>query len=147
VAERERKTKTGRRGPQESYSERKPAGVCLLSHEERGSQKPADVVAIRRLFQPNPGVLREYIWQPPAAPAATEAASVHLARWAPHPSADTVPGTEPSPRMPALVTVPPRQKLVDEATSVKAVAPVADPSSLPVAELVRRRAAAPWQEA
>ena len=73
--------------------------------------------------------------QPPAAPAATEVAFVHLVRWAPHPSADTAPGTEPSPRTPALVTVPPRQKLVEEASMVKAATPAADSSSLPVAEL------------
>ncbi len=77
--------------------------------------------------------------QPPAAPAATEAASVHQARWAPHPSADTAPGTEPSPRTPALVTMPPRQKLVDEATFGTAATPAADPSSLPVAESFGRR--------
>ena len=84
--------------------------------------------------------------QPPAAPAATEAASVHLARWAPHPSADTAPGTEPSPRTPALVTMPPRQKLVDEAPSETAATPAADPSSLPVAESFGRRGAAPCGE-
>ena len=95
------------------------------------------------LPQAGPGASTELKRQPPAAPAATEVASVHLARWAPHPSADTAPGTEPSPRTPALVTVPPRQKLVDGAPSVKAASAAADPSSLPVAESVRRRAAAP----
>ncbi len=77
--------------------------------------------------------------QPPAAPAVTEAASLHPVRWAPHPWAETAPGTEPSPRTPALGTMPPRQKLVDEAPAVQAVSPAADPSSLPVAESVRRR--------
>lgn len=93
--------------------------------------------------QHGPDLSPEPTWQPPAAPAATEVASLHLARWAPHPSAETAPGTEPSPRTPALVTLPPRQKLVEEATSVKAVTPAADPSSLPVAETFGRRAAAP----
>ena len=52
------------------------------------------------------------------------------------------PGTEPSPRTPALVTMPPRQKLVDEAPSETAATPAADPSSLPVAESFGRRGAA-----
>ncbi len=113
----------------------------FLMKAAEGNSKVSDVVfprpEIRSAAPP------ELDMQPPAAPAATEAASVHLARWAPHPSADTAPGTEPSPRTPALVTVPPRQKLVDEALSETAVSPAADPSSLPVAESFGRRGAAP----
>jgi hypothetical protein len=94
------------------------------------------------LPQPDPEATPVGNKQPPAAPAATEAASVYLARWAPHPSADTAPGTKPSPRMPAPKTVPPKQMPVDEATSVRAAPPpVVVPSSLPVADSGARRAA------
>jgi hypothetical protein len=123
-----------------------PIRVFSLVCEDQPYEKPKDVAAVRKPFQSAPGVPPELAKQPPAAPAATEAASLHLARRAPHPSADTSPGTEPSPRMPAMLTVPPRQKLVDEATSVKAVTLAADPSSLPVADLVVRRAASSWRK-
>ena len=146
MAEQARETRTGGRKLKGSFFRRQLAGVFPLVHEDQPYEKPEDAAASQKLFQPGPAVPPELVKQPPAAPAATEAASVHLARWAPHPSADTAPGTEPSPRMPAPVTVPPRQKLVDEATSVKAATPAADPSSLPVAELVPRRAAAPWRK-
>jgi hypothetical protein len=137
------KTRTGNCWPERSFWGRQTGEVCPLVHAD---QIFGDNAGNQRLFQSGPGVPPEFNRQPPAAPAATEAASVHLARWAPHPLADTASGTEPSPRMPALVTMPPRQKLVDEATSVKAATPAADPSSLPVAELVCRRAAAPWRK-
>jgi hypothetical protein len=137
------KTRTGSHKPEKSISGWKPGEVFPLVLGDQASAKPEDVAAGQKLFQSGPGAPPELERQPPAAPTATEAASVHLARWAPHPLADTAPGTEPSPRMPALVTMPPRQKLVDEATSVKAATPAADPSSLPVAEFVRWRAAAP----
>ncbi len=111
------------------------AGPTVVAEAYAGQQPP---------LHPDAGAGLTHIKQPPAAPAATEAASVQLARWAPHPSADAAPGTEPSPRMPAPKTVPPRQKPVDEATSVRAVPPpVAVPSSLPVAESGRRRDGTP----
>jgi hypothetical protein len=145
MTEQGRKTRTWNPSLKEGFSGRQPTGGFSGSVTQ-ALEKAEDVAACRKSFQPGPGVPPELVRQPPAAPAATEAASVHLVRWAPHPSADTTPGTEPSPRMPAPVTVPPRQKLVDEATSVKAVDPAADPSSLPVAELVPRRAASSWRK-
>ena len=129
-------------GPQDEAG-RQPAWRLAQSSALRVSDLSEAHPARQSHHQHGPDLSPEPTWQPPAAPAATEVASVHLARWAPHPSAETAPGTEPSPRTPALVTLPPRQKLVDEATSVKAATPAADPSSLPVAETFGRRAAAP----
>jgi hypothetical protein len=122
---------------------RQPAWWFSQAFAVRAPERLETQPARQSHHQHGPDASPEPTWQPPAAPAATEVAFVHLARWAPHPSADTAPGTEPSPRTPALVTMPPRQKLVDEAPSVKATKPAADPSSLPVADSVGRRAAAP----
>jgi hypothetical protein len=146
MAEKARITRTGSPRLIGSFSGSASIKVFSIVPEGQPFEKPEDAVASRKTFQSSPGVPQEFIMQPPAAPAATEAASVHLSRWAPHPSTDTSPGTEPSPRMPAMLTVPPRQKQVDEATSVKAVELAADPSSLPVAELVSWRAAPPWRK-
>lgn len=146
MAERARKTRTSGYWPQRS-AWRHSEWFCLMTGAGQNSEQSKTDLASRLLFPPGPKATPEPNLQPPAAPAATEVASVHLARWAPHPSAETAPGTEPSPRTPALVTMPPRQKLVDEAASVKAFAPAAVPSSLPVAEFYRRRAAAPREEA
>ena len=146
MAAKARKTRTGSPRLMGSFSGHVRLRVFTMAGEDHPYERPEDVAASPRPPQPGPGVPPELVRQPPAAPAATEAASLHLARWAPHPSADTTPGTDPSPRMPAPVTVPPRQKMVDEATSVKAAALAAAPSSLPVAELVPRRAAPPWRK-
>jgi hypothetical protein len=129
-------------GPQKSAG-RQPGGPYLETCAGRLVVRSEASPVSPGLAQSGPGAPMEAKTQPPAAPAATEVASGHPARWAPHPSAETAPGTEPSPRTPALVTMPPRQKLVDEAPSVKATKPAADPSSLPVADSVGRRAAAP----
>jgi hypothetical protein len=147
MAERVRQTRTCGPWPPPSLLGWKPAWVMPLLYKGQGSEGPEDVSVRPWFSQVCHEAPPEFDLQPPAAPAVTEAASVHLARWAPHPSADTAPGTEPSPRMPALLTMPPRQKLVDEATSVKAVSPAADPSSLPVAEFVHKRPPAPWRQA
>jgi hypothetical protein len=122
-----------------------PANAAVVAKTYTGptSEQPEVSIARQSLSKPNLKTPPVEKWQPPAAPAVTEAASVHLARWAPHPSADTTPGTKTSPRMPAPETVPPKQKPVDEATSVRAApSPVAVPSSLPVADSGCRRGGA-----